>query len=501
MEQTAAISPPKIGPLAGVAVRGMAWMSLVIIVTKLSSFAAQWALGVLLTPADFGIYALVTVAQNFIEGFRDIGASRILVQKGGQYDRLASPILKLSLAANAIAVLALVGGAPVFSRYYQEPQLLWLIPLTALAIPWTTAAVVYKAKASRDLNYKLVGKIEAILPLIQNGLMVAMAWQGFGVMSFVIPFAIVSMLQMIAYRRAVGAIPQGAPLTRALFWDIFHQSKWLMLGAYGMGLVLRGDYLVLGRAFENKADLGVYYFGFQLVASISILFTSGLQNVLMPAFSALAAEPARMASAFLRSSRTLLLVATLITGAFIAVCPEILQALWSGKWNAAVPVALAIAFSLPFKLLAPIGTSFLEAKGMWRQRTLILLMDGLLVCVSALAGAWYAGVAGAAVAIAAQRCLMGLFQACYSASCANISRGVIASLVTRGLLPLLAGLGLLMLQPASLTSAPAGLGPLAIAALTKAATFFAGWFFTARLLNREAFAEFENLIRRKLKAA
>ncbi len=498
MEQAAALPASPARPLTGTALRGMAWMTWVVLVAKFSGFGAQWALGVLLSPADFGIFALVTVAQNFIEGFRDIGASRILVQQGRHYDRLARPILKLSLAANAVAILLLVGGAPAFAHYYHEPQLLWLIPISAIAIPWTTAAVVYKARASRDLNYPLVGKIESALPLIQNTLMVLMAWLGFGVMSFVVPFALTAFVQMIAYRRAVGPLPKGAPLNRALFWEIFHQSKWLMIGAYGMGLVLRGDYLVLGRLFEDKASLGVYYFGFQLAASLGVLFTSGLQNVLMPAFSALAEEPARMERAFVRSCRMLLIVVTLMAGLFIAICPELLQLLWGGKWNAAAIVAIAIAASLPFKLLAPVGTSLLEALGRWRRRTELLLVDGVLVCLAAVIGATQGGIAGAAVAIALQRAVIGLGQSWIAARGIGMSGFAIASLFSRGLFPFAVGLGLLTVQSAGVFSTAPAFTQMAGSALLKVTVFSAGWLITSLCVNRDALDDVKLLIRQKL---
>jgi Membrane protein involved in the export of O-antigen and teichoic acid len=498
MDQATTFPAARTRPLAGTALRGMAWMTWVVLVAKLSGFGAQWALGILLSPADFGVFALVTVTQNFIEGFRDIGASRILVQQGRHYDRLARPILKLSLAANAIAIFLLVGGAPAFAHYYSEPQLLWLIPISAIAIPWTTAAVVYKAKASRDLNYPLVGKIESAIPLIQNALMVLMAWLGFGVMSFVVPFALTACFQMIAYRRAVGPLPPGAQLNRALFWEIFHQSKWLMIGAYGMGLVLRGDYLVLGRLFDDKASLGIYYFGFQLAASLGVLFTSGLQNVLMPAFSALAEEPARMRRAFVRSCRMLLIVATLIAGLFIAVCPELLQLLWRGKWNAAALVAIAMAASLPFKLLAPVGTSMVEALGRWRRRTEMLLLDGVLVCVAAAIGAYQGGVTGAAVAIAIQRIVMGLGQSWIAAHSIGMGGFATTSLFSRGLFPFVAGLALLALQPDLVFSASPDLFPMLRSALLKIALFSAGWLVAALCVNRDALDDVKSLIHQKL---
>lgn len=497
MSQALSIPSPKTGPLSGSALKGMAWMSGVIVVTKLSGFATQWILGLLLFPKDFGLYALATVGQSFIEGFRDIGASRILIQRGHEFDRLASPVLKLSLIANAIAIVAMLAITPVFARYYSEPGLYWLIPLIALSLPWTTVAVVYKSKASRDLNYALVGKIESSLPLFQNALMIALAWSGAGVLSFVIPMTATAIVQMIAYRRSVGPLAAGAPLTRPLFWEIFHMSKWLMLGAYAMGLVIRGDYLVLGRLFENRESLGIYFFGFQLAASIGILFTSSLQNVLMPAFSKLAAEPARLQGAYERSLRMLLFCGTLLTGGFVAISPEAIQLLWSGKWNAATPVAIAITFSLVFKLLAPIGSSAMEARGLWRQRTLIILIDGVTVCFAAALGAWWHGIVGAAVCVGAQRCLIGLLQSFYAAANIGLELSAVTRILIRGFAPFILGLAAVLLQPFDWLHSPVEPRAAILHGTVKGILFVTTWLAASFVFNRGAINEVRTLLAKK----
>jgi O-antigen/teichoic acid export membrane protein len=414
-EISAVDSPGPAKPLTGVALRGMAWMTLVVISSKISGLLAQWGLGLLLMPREFGVFAVVTVAQNFVEGFRDIGASKILVQRGGEFDQLASPILKLSLAANMLAVFVLCAGAPTFAAFYSEPRLKWLLPFVAAAIPLSTLAMIYKAKANRDLNYKLIGQVEAGIALIQNVLTVFFAWCGLGVLSFVLPFALVALLQFVAYRYAVGPLAAGERLTKALFWELFQESKWLMLGAYGMGLVIRGDYLILGRTLPRKADLGIYYFGFQFAASMGVLLTTGIQNVMMPAFSTITADSARLLGAYLRSTRLLLWFSSVSTGLFVVTCAEVVRILWHGKWDAAVFTAEVIALSLPLKLLAPLGNSLLESRGMWRQRTLFLLGDGFLVVTCAYLGGVLDGVTGAAACIALQRCLVGFMQGVYSA--------------------------------------------------------------------------------------
>ena len=468
---TTLTDPPK--PLTGVALRGMAWMTLVVFSSKISGLIAQWGLGLLLMPREFGVFAVVTVAQNFVEGFRDIGASRILVQRGGEFDRLAMPILKLSLAANMFAVFILCGGAPAFASFYSEPRLKWLLPFVAAAIPLSTLAMIYKAKANRDLNYKLIGKVEAAIAFLQNALTLLFAWCGLGVLSFVLPFALVAFLQFAAYRYAVGPLKKGDPLNKDLFWDLFEQSKWLMLGAYGMGMVIRGDYLVLGRALPRKEDLGIYYFGFQFAASMGVLLTTGIQNVMMPAFSTINADSPRLLGAYLRSTRLMLWVSSVSTGLFVVTCPEVVRILWHGKWDSAVFTAEVIAFSLPLKLLAPLSNSLLESRGWWRQRTLFLMGDGFLVVVCAYLGGSYAGVTGAAFCIAVQRCAVGLFQGVFSAHSIGVSIGRSLRDIVGGTVGLAAGCAVCL--PVPLGFGGQSFLALALAGAVKSAIFVIVW--------------------------
>ena len=66
-----------------------------------------------------------------------------------------------------------------------------------------------------------------------------------------------------------------------------------MLSALATSLVVNGDYLVIG-ALEDKAIVGVYFFGFQLTVAVFSMFTLSLRSVFIPSFIALGDDRRRI---------------------------------------------------------------------------------------------------------------------------------------------------------------------------------------------------------------
>jgi O-antigen/teichoic acid export membrane protein len=129
----------------------------------------------------------------------------------------------------------------------------------------------------------------------------------------------------------------------------------------------QGDYMVLGRLYEDAAVLGIYFLAFNLSIQTMQLFTGNLTGVLFPALSKLQGDPQRQIRAFLDATRMLALVAVPLCLLQMGVAdPGVRLFFEDEKWQAAIPVLQALSIGMAFRVVASPGGSLIQAQGRFR---------------------------------------------------------------------------------------------------------------------------------------
>jgi O-antigen/teichoic acid export membrane protein len=387
---------------------GMAWITAGTFASKLSSLGSQFVLGWLLVKEDFALYAIAISWASVVTALRNGGTQRILIQRGKNYDNYATIILKIALVFNVVALLILGSIGPSLARFYGEPDLTYLALIIGISLPLNTFALVFQTKLSIDLKFSTLSKINIYSSLLRHGSMVMFGIFGFGPLSFVLPLILVAIFETIIGWYFVGSLPPNHKLTKQAVIDVVRDSRWVMLGSLAAALILNGDYIVIG-FLEEKETLSSYFFGFQLVASIAAFFTMSIEGVVMPIFSQLVDDLQRQKVAFLKSVRVLSSGTTLVCFAIIISADPLINFLWNGKWNEAIPVVQLFSLSLFIRSLVPLAKSLLEAHQLWKLASLLSLVDGLGTILSAAIGCWFGDLIVIAATVSGYRVLFGLF--------------------------------------------------------------------------------------------
>jgi len=396
---------PSYGPHAA---RGMMWVAAGSVVGKLASFGAQLALGWMLSKDDFAIYAIAISVSAIFISMRNGGVQRILLQRGRQYHRLASPLFKIALLFNLTTTGLILAVSPWAVDFFDSPALYPLLGIIAISVPLGTAAGVMNPKLGINLRFATATKIATASAVLRHGLAVSFALLGLGPLSFVLPLLVTAVFETVAAWWVVGLWPKGDPLTGPLLKTTLGASGWLIFGTVGAVLALQGDYLVLGR-LETKATLGVYFFGYQLVGSIAAIFTSNFGSVLTPTFAHLSGEPDRQAKAFLKALRVLsfYVFPTFVFAALVAG-PSV-SLLWAGKWDQAIVVVQLISLSSTLHVISGLSRYLFEANGRWRIWSFTFIAGAVGTVFTAIVGAWVGDLFTIAVFISIYRFLYGIF--------------------------------------------------------------------------------------------
>lgn len=400
----------------------MIWVAGSSLIGRLASFGSQFVLGWLLAPEDFALYAIAISVSSLLWAIKNGGLREILVQRGQEYDALAPGAARIALGFNLVLCVILAAWAPILARLYSAPSLPPLIWIVALYIIANTPATILYAKLSTDMRFKALCLIGSASMTMRHLCAIGLAVLGFGAASFVLPLLFVAIFDSLAYLRAVRSWPRGGLPTREVFRQTVGAARWVMLGTLAATLLEQGDYLTLG-LLQDKHTVGVYFFGFQLNVALELLFISGLQSVMLPAFTRLNDQRERQKAGFIRACGMLCFVSAPLSFCMAIAAEPVVSLLWQGKWDAATPVFQLMLCGLSARLLVPLSIALVESSGNWRLRSLLMAIDGLGLVLATAMGTAFGGLLAVAWWVAGYRILSGLAQCLFISRSAGIAPG------------------------------------------------------------------------------
>lgn len=169
-------------------VRGLVALTSRTFLIYIFSTIATFALTVLLSPQEYGVFFLVSAVINFLTYFSDIGLAAALIQKKTQ---LTSSELTTTFTIQQLLVVALVllvlGLTPVIRRYYSLTDTgVWLLWSLALSFLLSSLKTIPTALLERELAFDKLILPQIAENIVYNTIVVFLAWRGFGVTSFAV---------------------------------------------------------------------------------------------------------------------------------------------------------------------------------------------------------------------------------------------------------------------------------------------------------------------------
>jgi O-antigen/teichoic acid export membrane protein len=386
-------------------------------------------------------------------GLRDGGASRILIKDGSDDPATIRSIAAFCLIFNLLATVVMLALIPLAVRYFQEPRIIPLMLLLALATALATPTTVGCARLSIEMRFDSLAKLNTAVGAIRVILILVLALAGAGAMSLVIPLPILAVVRWIALKRMVGPMPDGPNFSTQTFWKIFVAGRWVMLAALAVSVASHGDYLILGRWGKDK--LGDYFFAFQIVILVYTIFTQTILSVMMPVFTKIHDQTGRFALAFRRVSKLTILLGAIAGAGMMLVAPAVIHFIWQGKWDDAIAVVQVLSIYLCVGVLSPLYIAVLQSKGHWSTYAISFIVEAAIVLVATSVAVWMnLGLAGIALVVALFR---SITPPIYTLHCGKLlgvsSSKLICDLGTRMLLPMAAGV-LIILVSVSLNLHP-----------------------------------------------
>ncbi len=351
---------PDSSPLRPALYEGAFWLVLGSGGQKLLGLLSGIALARLLSPDQFGVFAMAALAYELAVIFDGMGTAQYVVADRSEAPRLdAAHRINLLVAAGLALVLAAL-AFPV-ARFFGEPMLGKLIPVLAAALPLGAWGAVNGALLERELR---LGALARRRLMVNSGavvLMVALAAAGFGVWALIVPVPLRSAANSLVNRRLHPWRPSRGGTGAG---EVIAYGRHILGARLAHYVFSQMDNLAVGR-FLGTASLGVYDFAYQ-AAMMPLRFAGDLATRL--SFPALAAAArgrpdARDPEAFLRASRWMAYAAGPLVAGLVVVAGDWVHLLYGERWAATIPLIRVLApMALPLLLARPV-TAWLQASG------------------------------------------------------------------------------------------------------------------------------------------
>lgn len=383
------------------ALKGTIWTIIGFGASQVLRLGSNLILARLLLPEFFGLMALVSIFLIGLDLFSDVGLGPSIIQnkRGDDPDFLNTAWTIQVMRGIVLWLCSLLIAWPV-SYFYNEPQLLWLIPIVGL----TTLIHGFDSTALLTLNRQLAVRKLAIFELagqiITLTVMVIWAWFDRSIWALVVGNLVSGIYQLVWSHRLLPHQPNRFAWDKEAAQKIFTFGKWIFFSTALTFLASQADRLILGKLL-SPTMLGLYgiAYTFADVPRQVILALSG--KVIFPAFSKLANLPRETFRAKILKNRTPILLA-LVAGLPILVSfgDYVIYILYKKEYYEAAWMLPIIALGIWHTTLYSTMSPALLALGKPIYNTLGYLFTLIGIVTFLLVGYHLMGVKGAVIAVA-----------------------------------------------------------------------------------------------------
>ena len=333
-------------------------------VAKLSAQLISWVVTLIvlriLTPADYGLMAIVMVVISIVSGVGEFGIGASLVQ-APNLDRTAIARIAGALGVmNLGCGLAVAASAPWLADWFGDPELSWLIRVAALQFVISAIEIVPQSLLQRELDFARIARIEITGVLLASLGTLVLAIAGYGVWALVVGWLSGSAVRALLFvatgrfvwpRLAFGGIGShirfgGIVTITRVIWQIMVQMDTIIAGR------------VLGRDL-----LGLYSVAMHL-ATLPMNKVMGIVNqVALSAVSRMQEDRERLRQRLLEAMRLLGLVSVPCLWGMSCVAPELVDAVLGPKWDPAIIALQLVSLAAPARMLLAILATALTGIG------------------------------------------------------------------------------------------------------------------------------------------
>ncbi len=385
MQQTSTphSAPPPVTPPAGQiplpqaplqkALGGAFWTAGGYGVRQILRFINNLILTRLLFPELFGLMAIVNLFMLGLNLFSDIGLNPAIIQSDrGDEPRFLNTAWTIQVMRGGLLALGAVLLAWPVSRFYDQPILLYAIPVSGLTALFAGFNSTRMAEANRQLRMRELVFVELSAYVIGLVVMIAWAYVSPTIWAPVSGGIVTAVCEMLFSHLFLQGQPNRFQWDGTAAREIFRFGRWIFFSTALTFLASQADRLLIGRLIDFNF-LGIYTVAFALAAMMDQGIRQLGYRVLFPSYADVQRNDPADLYKFLRKSRLWLIGAALLVGIFLVVLsPRIIEILYDDRYIQAGWIMRFLAVGALFSVPGITYDNVLVARGQTSSLALVM---------------------------------------------------------------------------------------------------------------------------------
>ncbi|NIJ22458.1 O-antigen/teichoic acid export membrane protein [Sphingomonas naasensis] len=337
------------------------WRSGTQILGQLLTWASTFIVIRVLSPADYGLFAMTQVVLVLLNMLNGYGLASALIQRGDAGRQAQRQLFGMLILLNGALAALQLACAPLVAAYYRQPMVAELLRVQALLYLATPFIALPYALLSREMDFRKQAKVNFVSGIAGALTALAGAWCGLGVWTLVAaPIALFGV-------RAIGMTWAAGSLVWPSFdfrgaGDIARYGGVMAAGQIFWFLQSQADVFIAGRLFDPHW-LGIYTTSLFLTQIFVSKFVPPLNEVAFSAYARIKDDRAAMAAAFVKSARIIFVVAMPFYLGLAVTAQPLVDVVLGPKWHEAAPVVHWLALAMPMMTLQTLYAPASDACG------------------------------------------------------------------------------------------------------------------------------------------
>lgn len=334
-------------------------------IEKYSSQGIQFLVSIvmarLLTPAEYGIIAIIGIFLSIANMVISSGLERALIHKQDceTIDYSTANVTNIAFSLLCYAILFAV--APYIADFYKMPVLTPTMRVLSLTFIFGAISGVSRTILTKKLQFKKMSLVTLATSIFSGIIGILLAYRGLGVWALVYQSLLATIFSSIWIMVAAKYLPSFR-FSRQSFNELFGFGA-KMLGSDLIWVIFANIHPMIIGKFFNAQSVGYFGRAHSYATLIPANFNGVLEKVLFPVFATLQNDEVRLKNFY---TKALTLTSTLVfTGNFflIGLAYPLIIIMITEKWVECVPLLQILCLSTLFNHINSINGRLLIAKG------------------------------------------------------------------------------------------------------------------------------------------
>lgn len=331
------------GELKRKTLSGIKWVTLAGIAQRIIATFTTIVLARLLSPADFGMFALAMVMIDGFGIFKSLGFDTAMIRRDEDISKAANTAFFLIPAMGLFLFLFLLTVAPLGAKFLGNSSIANIIRALGFLFVISCFGKIPQTILYREMKFQYKSIAEVSCQIAFSISAIILAFNKFGVWSMVIAYLLKILIQVSIEWYFSGWKPK-FEFDKKIAWDMFHFGKYVMASSVALFLYSNLDNIIVGKLL-GVTVLGYYAIGRNLSNILVGIFLNKVSTIMFPAYSKIQKDTEDLKKVMLRGLKYISIIALPFSVILFMFAPDILKILFGEKWLPAAEIVKVLAFA------------------------------------------------------------------------------------------------------------------------------------------------------------